>query len=241
MQQATKHAIVAKFRVGQHPSDGDATRPDLPQQRQRLAPLFLKRDRRRDARARPRRGGDPRLGQVQRAAEQIGAGPGPQRGGDGHLAIGDLPQRSAVLTRHADRVHPLFGETRAIDDHQTFAFGNPRAQATPDRVGTPRRIGDEMLEGLVRARVGDARQHRFHGFARAVAEQPLHVPSEGEHLRAMAEAHVEGFEPRHQPTQLQHRAAIRHGSAEYQTPRTSTMSSNSITPAITSQPTDLTK
>ena len=42
MQQAAKHAIVAKFRVGQDPGDGEPARPDLPQQGQRLAPFFLK-------------------------------------------------------------------------------------------------------------------------------------------------------------------------------------------------------
>ncbi len=106
----------------------NATRPDLPQQRQRLAPLFLKSDRGGDARAFARRVGDPLLGQIQRAAEQIGPGPGPQRGGDGHLTIGDLPQRPAVLARHADRVRPLFGEARAIEDQQPCRARESRAR-----------------------------------------------------------------------------------------------------------------
>ena len=45
MQQAAKHAIVAKFCVGQDPGDSESARSDLPQQGQRLAPFFLKPDR----------------------------------------------------------------------------------------------------------------------------------------------------------------------------------------------------
>ena len=73
----------------------------------------------------------------------------------------------------------------AIENQQAFAFGNHRAQATPDGVGVPRRIGDDVLEGLVRSGLDHPRQHRFHRFAGAVAQQPLDVPPQGEHLRAI--------------------------------------------------------
>ena len=219
MQHAAKHAIVAKFRVGQHPGHGEPARPDLPQQGQRLAPFFLK----------PYRGGNPRptaggVGhpgrrQIQRGPEQIAAGPCPQRRGDGHLAIRDLAQRATVLARDAHRVRALFGKTRPVENQQAFAFRHDRAQPPPHGVGTPRGIGDEVLEGLVRSRVGHARQHRFHGFAPAVAEQPLDVAPQREHLRAMAEAHFEDLEPRHQSTQLRDRAAVGHHHAAYSTQR----------------------
>ena len=40
-----------------------------------------------------------------------------------------------------------------------------------------------MLEGLIGPGLGHARQHRVHRFARAVAEQPLHVPAQRQPLR----------------------------------------------------------
>ena len=235
MQHRAKQSIVAKFRIRQDARDGEPARPHLSQQRQRLAPFFLKRDRGGDARPLARRGGDPLFGQIQRGPEQIGPGTRPQRGGDRDLTIGDLPQRPAILARHADRVSPLFGKARAVENQQAFAFGHHRPQATPDCVGIPRRIGDEVLERLVGSGLGHPRQHRFHRLARAVAEQPLHVPSQRKHLRAVAEAHLECLEPRHQPTQLIHRAAVVHRDAEYRTQTISTMSSNPITCPMRSQ------
>ena len=193
-------------------------------------------------RARARAGvGDPLVGQIQRRPQQVGPDACPQRRGDRHLTIGDLPQRPAILARHTDRVGPLFRKARAVENQQTFAFGKHGPQATPDGVGVPRRIGDEVLEGLVGSGLGHPRQHRFHRFARAVAEQPLHVPSQRKHLRAVAEAHFECFEPRHQPTQLIDRAAVVHCDSGYRTQTLGTMSSKQITRAISRKSRDLTK
>jgi hypothetical protein len=60
-------------------------------------------------------------------------------------------------------------------------------------------------------------------------------------LGAMAEAHLERFEPRHQPAQLINRAALGHRDAAYRTPALSTMSSNPITRPNARRPSDLTK
>jgi hypothetical protein len=229
MQQGPKQAIVAKFGIGYHARDSKSAGPDLAQQRHRLPPFCVKPDRPRDARLRARGVGKPLLGQIQRGTQQIRPDARPQCRGDRHLAIGDFPQGAAVLPRHPDRLTALFGKARAIENQQAFAFRNHRAQATPHRVGVPRRVGNEVLEGLVRSRLRHPRQHGFHRFARAVAEQPLDVPSQRKHLGAMAEAFLERFQPRHQPTQLIDGAAIVHPGVTYRILTPSTMSSNSIT------------
>jgi hypothetical protein len=51
--------------------------------------------------------------------------PGPQQGRDGHLAIGHLAERPAILARHADRVLPLL------------------RQPVSSMISTPRRVGRE--------------------------------------------------------------------------------------------------
>ena len=109
----------------------------------------------------------------------------------------------------------MLRNARAVDDQQAFALGQDRPQPSPDLVGTPRRIGDEMLNRLVGPGLGDARQHRFHRLARAVAEQPLHVPAQRHLLGAMPEALLEGFEPPHEAAQLGNSATVGHCRAAY--------------------------
>ena len=226
MPHGPKQAGIAKLRIGQHAGDGEAAGAHLPEQGERLAPLRLQPDT--PGKPRPIAGGvgQPRLGHIERGPQQVGAQPGPQRRGDRHLAIGDFPHGPTVLAGHPDRGRPWLGETRASEDHQPFAFGQHRPQAAPDAVGTPRRIGDEVLERLIAPGIGPPRQHRFHRLARAVAEQPLDVPAQRQLLCAMAEARLEGLEPSHQATQLPHRAAVVHYRAGYRIRRKSTMSSN---------------
>ena len=226
MEHGPKQAGVAKLRIRQHACPRDATRAHLAEQGQRLAPFLLKAHAAGNPRRGPRGGGQPRLGQVQRGAEQVGAHPGPQGRRNGHLAIGDLAQRATVLARDPDRVRALLRETRAVDDHQPLAFGQHRPQAPPDAVGAPRGVGDEVLKGLVGPRIGYARQHRFHRLARAVAEQPLDVPAQGQLLGTMPEALLEGVEPPHQAVQLANGVTVVHCRAAYRIRRKCTMSSN---------------
>ena len=109
----------------------------------------------------------------------------------------------------------MFGEARAVDDHQACALGQDRPQASPDLVGPSRGIGDEVLERLVGPGFSDARQHRFHRLARAVAEQPLDVAAQRHVLGAMPEALFEGLEPPHQAAQLRNSATVGHCRAAY--------------------------
>src|SRR5215211_3558208 len=90
----------------------------------------------------------------------------------------------------------------------------------PHGVGRPRRIGDEMLKRLIRARIADALQHRAHRLPPAVAQQPEEVAAKRAPLRDMREAHLEGLEPRAQPIEPCRRAAREsrhHRAAAYRT------------------------
>ena len=59
-------------------------------------------------------------------------------------------------------------------------------EPSPDPVGVPDRVRDEMLKALVGDRVGDTGQHRLHRFPIAVAEHAVHVSLQGESLRPVA-------------------------------------------------------
>ncbi len=241
MQLGAKQAVVAKFRIRQHARHGEATGAHLAEQRQGLTPLLLKADVGRNPRPLPGGVGQPGLRQVQRGPHQVAAQPGPQRRRDGHLTIGDLPQRPTVLAPHPHGVLALFGKARAVEDQQAVALGQDRPQSSPDLVGPPRGIGDEVLERLVGPGLGDARQHRFHRLARAVAEHTLHIPAQRHVLGAMPEALLEGFEPPHQAVQLRNSATVGHCRAAYRMSRKSTMSSKQITRAMPTKSGDLTK
>ena len=55
----------------------------------------------------------------------------------------------------------------------------------------PRRIGNEVLKGLIRPRIADALEHRAHGLPTTVAQQPEQIPSERAPLRHVREADLE--------------------------------------------------
>ena len=154
---------------------------------------------------------------------------GPERRRRRDLAIGDLAQRATVLARDADRVRALFGKAGPVEDQDAAPFRNDRSQATPDPARVPRRVRDEVLKGLVRDRLGHARQHRLHRLALAVAEHALHVGPQGHQLRAMPEAALELLEPAHEALDARGRRLVDHRAAPYQTLTKSTMSSIQIT------------
>ena len=82
-----------------------------------------------------------------------------------------LPELSAILVRHADRVFALLGEGRVINDpgHDGRGLLHRLQHAAPhggeQGVVVPRRVGDQMMQRLVRtANVvrGEACRHRLH-------------------------------------------------------------------------------
>ena len=149
VQGAPQRRTLAELRIAEHRRHGDPAGADLPQQRERQLPLRLPADPRRNAGARALRGRQPRLGQVQGRAHHPRLGPRPQGDRHGGLAVGDLAERPAVLPRDPDRVRPLLGKARAIENEDARAIGDRAAQVSPDPLGRPGRIGDEMLEGLI--------------------------------------------------------------------------------------------
>lgn len=175
MQGGAQRGDIPKFRIAEDRRDREARRAHLPQQGQRVAPLFLKDDAGWNARAGPLRRRQLRLGQIQLRPEKPAADAGPQRHGRRDFAIRDLAERATVLTYRADRVWTLFRKTGAVENHDTTPFRNHRAQSTPNRRRVPGRVRNEMLEGLIGDRLGHPREHRLHRLALAVAEDPLDV------------------------------------------------------------------
>ena len=93
--------------------------------------------------------------------------------------------------------------------------GSHRPQPAPHDLGVPRRMRDEVLKRLIRRRLADAREHRRHRLARAVAQQPVDVLAQRHVLRAMTEAVLELIQPPRQPSQQRPRVPIEHCGAAY--------------------------
>ena len=98
-----------------------------------------------------------------------------QRGRHAHLTIARLAQRPAVLPLDADRVRALLGKASIVERQDAAAVGNQRVQARPDRRHRPGRVGDEVLQRLVGARIAQAPMHRLHGLALAVVDEARQV------------------------------------------------------------------
>jgi hypothetical protein len=198
MQQPTKRGDIAEFRVRDDAGQLQPCRTGASNARDRVAPFLLKRHARGDASNSPAaRILDPRLRQIQHRPEQPRARAGPERRGRCDLAVGDLAQGATVLAGDADRVGTLFRKAGAVDDQHAATLGQYLPQATPDPVGIPGGMRDEVLKGLIRHRLRDARQHRLHRLALAVAEHAVHVRAQREPLRPMPEAALERLEPAH--------------------------------------------
>ena len=114
-------------------------------------------------------------------------------------------------------------------------------ETSPDPVGVPGRVRDEMLKPLVGDRVRDAGQHRLHRLPIAVAEHPVHVGPQREPLRAMAETTLERLEPANQPLNPHRRRAIDHCASAYRTHLTRTRPSSLFAKIFRNKPPDLTK
>ena len=171
----------------------------------------------------------PLLRQIQGRPQHPGAPFRPEQGGRRHLAIGNLAQRATVLARDADGVLALFREAGVVDDHHPCARRQKLQQSPPYRRPIPRRVGDEVLEILVMARVGDPRQHRLHRFARTVSEQALQVAAQRRRLQPGTEGALELLQITQQPTHARPCALIEHQPTAYRNSATRTMSSVQIT------------
>ena len=123
----------------------------------------------------------------------------------------------------------VFRKAGAVENQHATTLGNDLAQATPDPLGVPWRVRDEMLKGLIGDRLGDASQHRLHRLSIAVAEDALDVAPQRHQLRAMTEAAFELLQPADESLNARRGRVVDHRAAQYQTPVKSTMSSIQIT------------
>src|SRR5258706_9189597 len=98
-----------------------------------------------------------------------------------------------------------------------------------------------MLKRLIGDRLRNARQHRLHRVAVAVAEHAVHVRPQGEPLRAMAEAALKRFEPANQALYARRRRAIDHRAPAYRIHAVGTRSSSPFTKTFRNKSPDLTK
>ena len=107
----------------------------------------------------------------------------------------------------------------------------------PSRISTPVRAGMcarncrhtcsarhgawvmKVLEGLIRARIADAREHRTHRLAGTVAEEPEEIATKRAPLRDVAEGRLEGLQPRQQTIDPRGRIRGEHQATADPTPR----------------------
>ena len=242
MQRLANRAVVAVFGIRHDGGEREACRATAAHERQREAPLLLKADGRRNARpGASYRVAGPVLGQIQQGAHRPRARARPQRRRHRHLAIRDLAQRPAVLPRDADRMRARLRKTGFVEDQHPGALGRHAPQSSPQGLGLPRRMRDEMLKGLIRRRVADAFEHRRHRLARAVAQQAIDILPQRHVLGAMAEAVLELIQPPRQSPQQRRRVPIEHRTAAYAKGRICTMPSKVITRGFFRESDEVTK
>jgi len=241
VQGSPERRDIAEFGVGEHGGDLQPRGAGTANQRQRLTPFLLEGRAGRNV----RHGSSiaiaqPLLREIQQRPGHPRARTGPERRRHRNLAIRDLAQRPTVLARHAHRVGALLGKAGPVDDQHAPALGQPLEQPSPDPIGVPHRVRDEMLKALVGDRVGDAGDHGLHRLPIAVAEHAVHVRLQGESLRPMAEAALKRFEPANQALHANGRGAIDHRAPAYPIHPIGTRSSPSTKTFRNTSP-DLTK
>ena len=214
VQRSSERGDVAELGVGEYGRDLQPRGARAADQRQRLTPFLLEgRAGRNLCHCAPVGVAEPRFREIQQRAGHPRAGPRPQRGRHRDLAIRDLAQRATVLTPHPDRVRALLGKAGPVDNQHAPALGQDLEEPSPDPIGVPDRVRDEMLKALIGDRIGDPGQHRLHRFPIAVAA--VHVRPQGESLRPMAEAALKRFEPANQALHANGRCAIEHRAPAY--------------------------
>ena len=211
VQRSPEGGDVAELGVGEHRRDLQPRGARAANQRQRLTPFLLEGRAGRNLRHRAPIGvAEPGFGRYNSAPIIQARAPVHSAAVTATWQFAILPSAPQVLTRHADRVRALLGKAGAVDDQHAPALGQHLEQPSPDPVGVPGRVRDEMLKALVGDRVGDAGQHRLHRLPIAVAEHAVHVRPQREPLRTMAEAALKRFEPANQALNARGRRAIDH-------------------------------
>ena len=192
LQPGAKRGVAAVVGIDHDAGDREARLEHGPHLRQRHPPLLAKDQGRRNADG-GAAGGivHPHGRQIQVPREGPRAPVGDQRTRAGDLAIPDLSQRAAVLAVHPDRVRPLLGKARVIDRQDPRAHRHGRPQLRPHAGRVPRRMRDEVLEGLIRAGITESAMHRLHRLPFAVVEQAVEIPTDRLALRLATETGAE--------------------------------------------------
>lgn len=195
LQGGTERGHTAILGVRDHPVEREAGGPDLPDLREADAPLL----------AVPQRGGNPGalppglvvrplLREIELQRQRPRQPVRPQRARHRHLAIGHFAHRATVLPRDADRVSSLFGKARLVQQQQPRPHRHHLAQPLPERRRRPQRMGDEVLQPLVGAGIGEAAVHGLHRLPLAVVEQAFDVATGIAALDTPAQAPLELIE-----------------------------------------------
>ncbi len=214
LEGCPKRGDVAIASVGGNSMDLQLGRLDASQQTQRHSPFLAKLDSRRDASLLSSLRSVPSIGQIKVRAHQPGAFAIPQSSRDGDLTVADLAQRSRVLARHPHGFLSLFGETRIVENQDALTFRKDGQELTPHRRCFPRRMGHEVLEGLIGSRVQQTRVHRLHRLAGAVVQQPIYVVFQANFLSSVSETNLEPVDPTGQPTKNAPRSLVQHRHEE---------------------------
>jgi hypothetical protein len=87
---------------------------------------------------------------------------------------------------------------------------------------------DEMLKRLIGVGIAEARPHRFHRLAAAVAQQAHHIPTQPAALTLATEVVLEQLQPDQKSFQPRRRRAIQYLARAYRTSWIRTMTSKVI-------------
>jgi hypothetical protein len=198
LQLRTKRGGGAVVGVGDHAVDLEAGLHGQADLGEGDAPFLARRDRVGNAGGPTIRIGQPLGRQIQIDRQ----GPRPagvdQDTRDRHLTVADLAQRAAVLALDTDRVPAWLRQSRVVDRQHAAADRDLRTQLRPYAAGLPRRIGHEVLERLIAARITQVPVHGLHRLSLAVVEQAFDVLTGRRPLRAAAEAAAERIQERAQ-------------------------------------------
>ena len=223
MQRAAQGRTLAKFCIAEHRRDPDPAGAHLSHERERQLPFRLCLHASGDPGAEALRRREPRVGQIERRAQHPRACAGPQRHRHRGLAVGNLAQCAAVWRATPTEEAPCFGKL-VPSRISTPSRSGIVARSCRHTTSAAGRVGNEMLEGLIRPWIADALQHGTHRLASTVAEQPEQIPSKRAALRDMSEADLERLEPVAQAVEPRRRVARQsqqHRATAYRTRRTS--------------------
>lgn len=177
-QGGPEREVVPVKRIRQHDPARHIPSHGLVDQLERQVGLRLINHLRGDVRFRPAsRILAPLLGQIQPPTHRVAQLGLPPMQTHCHLAVGDLPQRAAVLSRGTDRMFARLRKRRLVDHpaHRLMTvLTQPLRQPLLNLRHGPRTLVQKLVQRLlVGAR--EPRRHGLHRFTVSIQEQALHV------------------------------------------------------------------